>query len=201
MVNTDTHTCIRRHACTHTYTHTRAHTHMRTHTHTHTHTHTIITVTDSTCAYICYLLLVTTRPNWIWLQDDLHEVLNLPRVLCAYLIPAIHCVSCGVPIMSLSYYATVNCSCSQRGTGLSPLLKAMEKWFTSLSHHVGHVLCGCDDRETSGLHHLAGSGGRGGLTECDILLKFQEKNLMLRFDFCSKRCGDAFIDSIFTITL
>ena len=106
-------------------------------------------------------------------------------------------MACGTPVMNSSY-AVVNCSYSRQGAGLSPLLKATEKWLTSLSRRVG--LCGCHCRETPEYDWLAGSERSArGLTECDILLKLQEKDLMLRFDFCSKHCGDAFINFILNI--
>ena len=167
-------------------------THTQTQTHMHTHRHFAF-------VYIFYYLIpVTTCSNWIWSQEELHKVLSFPHFLCPSLIPVSHCVTCGTPVMASSCYAVVNCSHSQQGGDLSPLLKATEKWLTSSPLRVG--LCGCHGRETPEQHQLVGSEhSTHSLTECDILLKLQEKDLMLRFDFCSKHCGDAFINFIFNI--
>ena len=86
-------------------------------------------------------------------------------------------MTCGTPVMNSSCYAVVNCSYSWQGAGLSPLLKATEKWLTGLPRRIG--LCGCHGPETPEYDRLRGSERSArGLTECDILLEVTGK----RFD-------------------
>jgi hypothetical protein len=144
-------------------------------------------------------MTVVASPNSVWLQEDLKQILNVPRVLCSQLIPSAHCIACGVPIMCEPYIAIVNCTHSQAGENQPPLLLGTAHWLSSSALYNKGCRCACDShvtwRQQQHLHTVAHT-----LSKCDILGKLWQKGLMMRFDFCSIHCGNSFINFILAFT-